>query len=161
MFCPNWIFQISVARVASEYLSSELDILVFAKKYSDGLSKLYDPLPVEAFTAPTEQIIVFLGEIEAGESAVELLQNYTYYRLYFEALNSPRKLKSMFGSIEDGVKVPLEPMDSILKSLRAYIFGLRSGTVPIPPSGWKLEDDEHIPNLAAIISKSVSILDAF
>ena len=67
----------------------------------------------------------------------------------------------MFGSIEDSVKVPLETSDSALKSFRAYIFGLRSGTVPTPSEGWRLEDDEHVPNLSKLASQTVSILDAF
>lgn len=136
-------------------------IAAYSKKYSDGLSKFYNPIPIEAFSEPAEAIILFLGEIEAGDTAVELLDDYCYFRLYFEALNTPRKLKSMFGSIEDGVKQPLESSEGTLKSLRAYVFGLRSGTVPTPPSGWKLTTDEHIPNLAAIAEKPVSILDAF
>ena len=161
MYCPNWIYQISVARVVSEYLSSEMGIEAFVKKYNQGLSSRYDPIPVESFNDPAEQIIIFLGEIEAGDSAVELLNNYTYFKLYFETLNVPRKLKSMFGSIEDSVKVPLETSDSALKSFRAYIFGLRSGTVPTPSEGWRLEDDENVPNLSKLASQTVSILDAF
>lgn len=161
MYCPNWIYQISVARVVSEYLSSEMGIEAFVKKYNQGLSSRYDPIPVESFNDPAEQIIIFLGEIEAGDSAVELLNNYTYFKLYFETLNVPRKLKSMFGNIEDSVKVPLETSDSALKSFRAYIFGLRSGTVPTPSEGWRLEDDENVPNLSKLASQTVSILDAF
>ena len=161
MYCPNWIYQISVARVVSEYLSSEMGIEAFVKKYNQGLSRRYDPIPVESFNDPAEQIIIFLGEIEAGDSAVELLNNYTYFKLYFETLNVPRKLKSMFGNIEDSVKVPLETSDSALKSFRAYIFGLRSGTVPTPSEGWRLEDDENVPNLSKLASQTVSILDAF
>ncbi len=161
MFCPNWIYQISVSRVASEYLSSELDITPFSKKYSEGLKQFYEIIPIENFTTPAENIVVFLGEIEAGETAVELLQNYTYFRVYFETLNTPRKLKSMFGSIEDGVKTPLEPIETTLKSFRAYVFGLRSGTVPTPPSEWTLESDENVPNLSALARQQVSILDVF
>ena len=161
MYCPNWIYQISVARVVSEYLSSEMGVEAFAKKYNQGLSNSYEPIPIESFIEPAEQIIIFLGEIEAGDSAVELLNNYTYFRLYFESLNVPRKLKSIFGNIEDSVKVPLEPSDTPLKSFRAYIFGLRSGTVPTPSEGWRLEDDENVPNLSKLASQTVSILDAF
>ena len=159
MNCPNWIYEICVARVASEYLSSELDIVAFAKKYSEGLAISYNPIPIEAFSEPTEQIIIFLAEIEAGENAVELLENFTYFRLYFEALNVPRKLKTVFGNIEDPVKQPLEPKENTLKALRAYIFGLRSNTVPTKPAGWLLEKDENIPKLAELVAKPVTILD--
>ena len=101
MYCPNWIYQICVARVAIEYLSFELDINAYVKKYSDGLAVLYEPIPKELFSKPAEEIIKFLGEIEAGETAVELLEKYTYFKLYFEALNVSRKLKILFGTIED------------------------------------------------------------
>ena len=156
MNCPNWIYEICIARVASEYLSSELDIVAFAKKYSEGLAISYNPIPIEAFSEPTEQIIIFLAEIEAGENAVELLENFTYFRLYFEALNVPRKLKTVFGNIEDPVKQPLEPKENTRKALRAYIFGLRSNTVPTRPAGWLLEKDENIPKLAELVAKPVT-----
>ena len=161
MNCPNWIYEICVARVTSEYISSELDIVAYAKKYSEGLGALYSPIPIEAFTEPSQEIIIFLAEIDAGESAVELLENFTYFRLYFEALNVPRKLKTVFGSIEDPSKQPLEPKENTLKALRAYIFGLRSNTVPTKPPGWLLEKDENIPKLAEIVAKPVTILDMF
>lgn len=161
MNCPSWIYQICVARVVSEYLSSELDIKAFAKKYSDGLGNSYNPIPIEAFLNPSEEIIIFLAEIKAGEGAVELLDNFTYFRLHFETLNVPRKLKTVFGNIEDPVKHPLEPVESTLKSLRAYIFGLRSSTVPTKPLGWTLENDENVPNLATLAAKEVTILDIF
>ncbi len=161
MNCPNWIYEICVARVTSEYIASELDIVAFAKKYSEGLGTLYSPIPIEAFTEPSQEIVIFLAEIEAGENAVELLENFTYFRLYFEALNVPRKLKTVFGSIEDPSKQPLEPKENTLKALRAYIFGLRSNTVPTKPPGWQLENDENVPKLAEIVAKPVTILDMF
>lgn len=161
MNCPNWIYEICVARVTSEYISSELDVVAFAKKYSEGLAVLYNPIPIEVFTEPSQEIVVFLAEINAGELSVELLENFTYFRLYFEALNVPRKLKTVFGSIEDPSKQPLEPKENTLKSLRAYIFGLRSNTVPTKPPEWKLENDENVPKLAELVAKPVTILDMF
>ena len=143
---------------AMERLSSGLRINS-AGDDATGLAISYNPIPIEAFSEPTEQIIIFLAEIEAGENAVELLENFTYFRLYFEALNVPRKLKTVFGNIEDPVKQPLEPKENTLKALRAYIFGLRSNTVPTRPAGWLLEKDENIPKLAELVAKPVTILD--
>ena len=162
MFCPHWIFDISAARVASEFISSELTLEAFAKKYVEGINKLYEKqqLTPEIISETAQNILEFLSEVEAGEQAIDLITNFTYFRLYFESLNQPRKMKSMFGSIEDGVKTNEIKTDLTLKSFRAFVFGLRSNTTPLPPAGWKLENDEHLIKFKDIINKQVSILDA-
>ena len=104
MYCPPWIFDICVARVASEFLYSELSLTPFAAKYSKGLSALYEPIETQQLEMPAEGVLQFLTEIEAGESAADFLRQYTYFKLYFETNNTKRKLKPMFGSIEDPVK---------------------------------------------------------
>ena len=37
MFAPNWVFDIAIMRTAYEFLSSEVGIEAFGKKYSEGL----------------------------------------------------------------------------------------------------------------------------
>lgn len=159
---PHWIFEICVSRTASEYLSSELGIEAFSKKYSIGIKKLYnEDISEKVFENCAQGIIEFLGEIDAGEQAVNLLNDFTYFRLYNEAVNKPRKMKSMFGSILDPVKVTEHKAEMILKSFRAYIFGLRSDAVPKAPPGWILENDEHIVKLKILFEEKVSVLDIF
>ena len=159
---PHWIFEICVSRTASEYLSSELGIEAFSKKYSTGLKKLYnEDIPLKVFENCAQGIVEFLGEIDAGEQAVNLLNDFTYFRLYNEAINKPRKMKSMFGSILDPVKVTEHNAEMMLKSFRAYIFGLRSDAVPKAPPGWVLENDEHIVKLKLLFEEKVSVLDIF
>ena len=68
-------------------------------------------------------------------------------------------MKSMFGSIEDPVKVKEYSPENTIKAFKAYVFGLRSNTVPTAPDGWKLETDEHIVSLKPVIEEQVSILD--
>ena len=160
MFCPNWIYDISVARAASEFLSSELSLEAFAKKYADGLSVSYSPITPEMIQAQAEEILVFLSEVEAGEMATELLNSFSFFRLNFESVGKPRKLKPLFGSIEDPVKVDEVTTGNTTKSFRAYVFALRSKTVPEALPGWKLEDDENVPILAELAGKQVSLLDA-
>lgn len=162
MYMPAWVFDISVIRTASEFLSSEMGIEAFGKKYSDGLAKLYkEPVPTETFVQTAQSLLEFLAEIEAGDKAVELLNNFNFFRLYNEGVNRPRKMKSMFGSIEDTVKAKEYDPTLTLKSFRAYVFGLRSDTVPTAPDGWRLEDDEYIDKLKPLLEETVSLLDMF
>ena len=159
-FCPNWVYDISVSRAASEFLSSELTLDAFAKKYSEGLSLAYSPVSAEAVKAQAEEIMMFLSEVDAGEMATELLNSFSYFRLYYEAVGRPRKLKPLFGSIEDPVKNDEVMLGNTTKAFRAYVFALRSKTVPEAPPGWRLEDEENVPNLAELASKTVSLLDS-
>ena len=162
MFAPNWVFEIAVMRTASEFLSSEIGIEAFGKKYAEGLSKLYStPIEPEFFTDTAQSVLEFLSEVEAGEQAVELLNDFCYFRLYNEGVNRPRKMRSMFGSVEDAVKTKEYSPETALKSFKAYVFGLRSNTVPTAPDGWKIETDEHIELLKPLLEEQVSILDIF
>ena len=162
MFIPAWVFDISAIRTASEFLSSDLGIEAFGKKYADGLAKLYkEPVPAETFAETAQSILEFLAEIEAGDQAVALLNDFTFYRLYNAGVNRPRKMKSMFGSIEDTVKTKEYDATGTLKAFRAYVFGLRSDTVPRAPDGWRLEDDEYIDKFKPLLEESVSVLDMF
>lgn len=162
MYAPNWVFDIAVMRTAYEFLSSEVGIEAFGKKYSEGLSKVYNQtIAPETFFETAQSILEFLSEIEAGEQAVELINNFTYFRLYNEGLNKPRKMKSMFGTIEDSVKTQDYSAENTIKAFRAYVFGLRSNTVPVAPEGWRLENDEHIDKLKPLIEATVSVLDMF
>jgi len=162
MYAPGWIFDVAVSRTALEFLSSELAIDAFAQKYSNGLSELYsDPITSELILETAQKFIEFLGEIEAGEHAVELLNDFSYYRMYFEGANRPRKMKSMFSSIEDSIKTLEYNSEGSVKSFRAFIFGMRSNTVPKAPAGWQIQNDEHLEKLNKIIEKPVSVLDMF
>ncbi len=77
----------------------------------------------------------------------------------YEGPGRPRKLKSMFGSIEQGAKAPEINVAEAAKTFRAYVFALRASTAPSAPSGWRLEEQEHLPNFNEIVMRSVSVLD--
>lgn len=161
MFCPGWIYEIAVARAAQEFLSAELGLEAYAKKYAEGLSADYAPISQEAISEPAENMLQFLSEIEAGEEAVNLLHNFCYFRLYNEAVGRPRKMRPLFGTLEAPVKQDeLHSVDPG-KSFRAFVFGFRSNTTPKPPAGWKLEEDEHVPQLAELAAKTLSLLDIY
>ena len=160
MYCPAWMYDIASARVAFEFLHSEMPLESFAAKYSQGFSESYSDVPEESLLGAAQGMLEFLAEIEAGENAALLLSNFTYYRLYFSGVAMPRKMKPMFGSIEDAQKQKEYSEQLSIKAFRAYIFRLRSNPEDAAPSGWKLEDDEHIVAFGDLVRKQVSILDA-
>ena len=159
MYCPVWIYDIAVARTAAEFLSSDMSIEAFAKKYAGALSEAYNELPMEAFHKPAEGLLIFLSEIDAGDVSTELLSDFCYFRLYNESVGRPRKMKPLFGALEEGVKLAEFNGEATTKAFRAYVYGTRSNTVPKAPAGWRLEDDEHVPKLSEIAAKTMSVLD--
>ena len=134
------MYDIASARVAFEFLHSEMPLESFAAKYSQGFSVNYSDVPEESLLGAAQGMLEFLAEIEAGENAALLLSNFTYYRLYFSGVAMPRKMKPMFGSIEDAQKQKEYSEQLAIKAFRAYIFRLRS---PWCGSKRKLEDDEQ------------------
>ncbi len=160
MFCPRWIYDIAATRVASEFLSGELSLAAFSGKYANGLSERYEVISAEEFSQVAEGLLQFLAEIEAGELATEMISNFNYARLYFEEGNKPRKMKPIFGSIEDAVKIKEYSGDATLKSFRAHVFATRSNAAPVAPLGWNVEEDENIPVFGELLQKKLSIIDA-
>jgi hypothetical protein len=159
MHCPRFIYEIAVARSAMEFLGAEMTLETYAKKYAEGLSEHYSEVAVDIVQDAAENMLQFLAEIEAGEIAVELLNDFVHYRLMFDGPGRPRKLKSMFGSIEDPVKSPeINPAEAA-KAFRAFVFAMRANTVPRAPAGWKLEQDTNLPQFGELVTKSVSVLD--
>ena len=138
MNCPGWIYEICVARTASEFLRSELGITAFSSKYSSGLAEFYDKIEAILFQEPAEEILKFLSEIQAGEDAAEYLEHFTYFKLNFENANTKRKLNPMFGSIEDPAKNPEIDQLKVIKNFKAFVFSLRSSYIDETPPGWRL-----------------------
>ena len=62
-FCPEWIFNLCVARTAYEFIISDLPIKAYAKKYEKGLSDHYQSVTHEEIEASAELILRFLVEI--------------------------------------------------------------------------------------------------
>ena len=160
MYCPGWIFNAASARVAYEFLNSEMPIETFAKKYASGLSESFAEVPWEVILAATTPCLEFLSEVDAGERAAEFLNDYVYHEIYFEKVNVPRKLKPLFGTIEDSTKSMEYTAEGVLLSFRAFVYRMRSSTSSPTPAGWDPSVDANIPKLAELIRKETSILDA-
>ena len=159
MHCPSFIYDMAVARSAAEFLGAELALETYAKKYAEGLSKHYSEILFTSITEPAESMLQFLSEIEAGEMAVELLNDYVHFRLFFEGVGKPRKMKPLFGSLEDPVKNSEISSMEAAKGFRAYVFALRSSAVPKAPAGWRLEEDDHLPKFNELVKQTISVLD--
>ena len=159
LHCPDWIFDAATASVAFEFLSSDLPIETFASKYSEGLAEYYVAIDADEYYKGASLLLEFLSEVEVGEDAAKILQDYRYFRLYFEKLGLPRKMKTMFGTVEDGVKVAEASVEKNLKAFRAYTFRWRSKTAEFAPLGWSPEADENLPNFAKVSAVQKSLID--
>lgn len=160
-FCPEWIFSICSANTAVEFLSQETFIESCAKKYSDGLSAHYSKIPPDIIVLSAQELLLFLSEIDAGESAVTLLNNYIFNRLKFEATRKPRKIKGMFGSALDPTKTQEYASEKCTKLFKAMIFGLRSKANPTAPSGWHISQEENLDWFGELLIKKTSVFDSF
>ena len=78
-YTPDWIFDISIVRTASEFLSLTQPMDSLAKKYSTGLSEIYSEVYFEQILEPAEEILRFLSEVKAQHMAVELLKDFSYF----------------------------------------------------------------------------------
>ena len=104
LFCPKWVFEASCAAAAVEYLSRQLDLNAVASGYSAILSDFYQPVTAPEVAGVIEQMLRFLDELDAGETAATLATGFCYNRITFDQPNKPRKLKGLFGSADEGVK---------------------------------------------------------
>ncbi len=160
-FCPEWVFSICSANTAVEFLSQETFIESCAKKYSAGLNSHYAQIEPDLIALSAQELLLFLSEIDAGETAVPLLNDYIYNRLKFEATRKPRKIKGMFGSALDPTKTQEYSSEKCTKLFRAMVFGLRSKANPSAPSGWNIIQEENLDWFGELLSQKTSILDSF
>ena len=158
-FCPKWVFEVACAAAATEYLSRQLDLNTVANGFSAVLSEFYQPVNALEVASVVEQMLRFLDELNAGETAAPLTTGFCYYKITFDQPNKPRKLKGLFGSADEGVKAREHSADAAVKSFKAYIYSLRNEVVELAPAGWKLADVEESEVLAKMASQNISPLD--
>ena len=160
-YAPDWIFDISIVRTASEYLSLTQPMDSLAKKYAIGLSEIYREVYFEEILEPAEDILRFLSEVKAQHMAVELLKDFSYFRMYYVNPRKPRKLKPLFGSLEAPEKKKEYSSDKAVKSFKAYVFALRSKTVPQSPTGWTLDNDDTLNRFKDLVNSKVGVTGQF
>ena len=95
MYCPDWIFEIVSAEVAALYLKNDITLELGARKYATGLSGDYEELSADEIAMLSEEMIRTLGELEAGEAAVTLLDGFSFFRLFYNMPGVKRNLKPL------------------------------------------------------------------
>ena len=159
-FCPEWVFSICSANTAVEFLSQATFLESCAKKYSTGLSIQYSTVEPELMALSAQELLLFLSEIDAGETAVPLLNDFIFNRLKFEATRKPRKIRGIFGSAFDATKTQEYSSEKCTKLFKAMIFGLRSKANPSAPSGWNITQEENLEWFGELLAQKTSVLDS-
>ncbi len=160
-FCPEWIFGVSCAITARDFLSTENSLNSVARKFATGLSEKYNEIKFEEISECAEQILQFLSEINVNDEAVDYLNNYIHRRVCYKANGAERKISGVFSSDLDPTKSRDYGTKSTTKVFRATIFGIRNDTVEKMPAGWSTNDVEDLGWFKELIDKPTDILDNF
>lgn len=159
MYCPAWIYSIICNEICKNYLTSELDISAFAKKYAAKAEQTFSDLDASKLAAGAEAIIRFLGSVE-GVDVVQVCNAFTYNTALFERDGSPRKGKGLFKK-DDSQGVKLEALDEDAEKLfRTFVFRLRSNPDLLAPEGWSLRSVEGLKWVADVVEQEVSFMDS-
>ena len=152
-FCPEWIFSIFVAQTAKEFLSSNSSIASISRKFSKSINERYNEVKFEEILDPAEKILQFLSEINAGEDAVNFINDYIHYRVNFESTGSPRKLSGMFSSAFNPQKVKDYDTDKSFKIFKATVFSIKNDALPKATPGWQITDVDDIDWIGEVFNQ--------
>ena len=164
MYCPEWLFGCSAAYTAKGFLSSESSLNGIARKFAKGLSEKYKEISFEELSETAEGILQFLSEIEAGEEAVNYIDQYIFKRIYYLNSGWERKLTGLFASPTNPEKTKEYDVQKSVKVFRATVFGVRNDTMAKAPPGWNIEELKGNDNLnwyVDLVQKPVDITDNF
>ena len=156
-FCPEWIFSVLAAQTSKEFLSTNNSIAAISRKYSKAISEKYNEVKFEELVDLSENILQFLSEIEAGEEAVNYINDYLHYRVTFESNGSERKLSGMFSSAFDGSKSKDYDTERCFKIFKATVFSIRNDAFPKATPGWLITDVGDIGWIGEAINKETDL----
>ena len=152
-FCPEWIFSIFAAQTAKEFLSSNSSIASISRKFSKSINERYNEVKFEEILDPAEKILQFLSEINAGEDAVNYINDYIHYRVNFESSGSPRKLSGMFSSAFNPQKVKDYDSEKCFKIFKATVFSIKNDALPKATPGWQINDVEDVDWIGEVFNQ--------
>jgi hypothetical protein len=158
-FCPEWLFSVCCVKTSDDFLRTNNSMNMVAKKFSTELSSRYSEVKFEEISYVAEQVLQFLSEINAGEEAVNFLNDYIFYRVNYTSSGSDRKIKSMFSSAFDGEKQKDYNSEKVLKLFKATTYSLRNGIAVKASPGWVIRDVEDIDWLADVFDQSPDFSD--
>ena len=156
-FCPEWIFSTFAAQTSQEFLSSNNSIAAISRKYSGAITERYDEVKFEEIMDLAEKILQFLSDINAGEEAVNYINDYIHYRVNYESSGSERKLSGMFSSAFDPQKVKDYNSDKCFKIFKATVFSIRNDALPKATPGWLITDVEDIDWIGEVVDQETEI----
>lgn len=159
MFCPRWLFESCCGSATSEYLRLDFPIEMIGNKYSGVMADDYKGIDASSINMIIENMVLFLNEIAAGENAADYALGFCYYRTVFESPNRERKIKSMFGSQLDAIKVKDYDANDVVLAFKAYVFALRNNQTPMAPAGWSINQVEEIDLYRRLSAQSGGLLD--
>jgi hypothetical protein len=158
--CPDWIFDILTARVCIQFLSDSHPLEMSSSHFIEQLQSAYVEIDPKLIAETAEHMVRFLGEVDAGEEAVNVLNDFIYFRMNYETTTKQRNLKPLFGDPEDGAAL-IKHFEG-LKRFKAYVFGIRSNNSPTSPPGWDAaRNAENLPIVLGLVSTSINPLDLF
>ena len=158
--CPDWIFDILSARVCVQFLSDSHPLEMSSSHFIEQLSSTYAEIDPKLISETAEYMVRFLSEVDAGEEAVNVLNDFIYFRMNYETTTKKRNLKPLFGNPEEGTTL-IKHFEG-LKRFKAYVFGLRSNNSPTAPPGWDAaRNAENLPIVLGLVSTSINTLDLF
>jgi len=156
-YCPEWIFSIFAAQTSKEFLSSNNSIAGISRKYSKAISERYNEVKFEEIMDVAEKILQFLSEINAGEEAVNYINDYIHYRVNFESSGSERKLSGIFSSAFNPEKNKDYNSDKCFKIFKATVFSIRNDAFPKATPGWVITDVEDIDWIGDVFNQEPDI----
>ncbi len=159
VYCPEWIYDAVIAQTAKDFISLDMPLITFARKYANGLAERYEAIPEEEIEAVAEEFIRTLDELGAGTESADLLNNFCYFRVMYSSQHVKRRLKPLFGTVDAGDKNKSYFMNETTKRFRAYIFATRSRVEVKADPGWTLAKVEELEWLGELVSKSVGLDD--
>ena len=100
--CPDWIFDIMSAQVCVQFLADSHPLEMSSNFFVEQLVSLYSEIDPKLTAETAEHMVRFLSEVDAGEEAVNVLNDFIYFRMNYEVTTKKRNLKPLFGNPEDG-----------------------------------------------------------
>ena len=152
-YCPIWVYDCVVSQTVNDFILYGVDLAQPCRKFSSGLSELFEEVSLDELVRASELIVQFLVEEKINENSTDLLSNFSYYRFHFTDKNTRRKFGGIFGTkLSDGVREYTG--NETLKNLKAYYYETRAEVAIAGSPGWSLATQTEVPDLQQIARDS-------
>ena len=153
----NGFSDIFGAQTSKEFLSSNNSIASISRKYSKAVNERYNEVKFEEIIELAEKILQFLSEINAGEEAVNYINDYIHYRVNLNLVEVKENLSGMFSSAFNPNKIKDYDSDKCFKIFKATVFSIRNDALPKATAGWVISDVEDIDWIGEVIDQETEL----